>query len=309
MYCFRSIVHYISGIVCCGVLMLPQQARAQVLSTAQVLVNAQPVIDSVSYNCSSGDPIQVHVSNQHAGCVYAIVSTTPATAPVADNTTGTFAGISGITSAVFRVSNNSCYTDSLVQFDCNGAPLPLELLRFTVRLYQQDAALLEWEAASNMRNTVRYEVERSQDGRSFQYLATVQATAGQGRQNYQHTDTKLAKGYNFYRLKIVHDDGSVLYSAVRMVIYNKEHTVVSYPNPASRLVFLELYHDAPAGSMDISLFNVVSGMEYLKSSQKLVSGLNKIAVDISALADGTYFMRYQVAGGPKGVIQFKKITH
>lgn len=309
MYCLRFIVIYVYSIACCVILMLPQQASAQVLSTTQVQVNALPVIDSVSYNCTSGIPIQVHVSNHNAGYVYSIVNTTPAIAPVADNTTGTFTGVAGITSAVFRVSNNTCYTDTLVQFDCNGAPLPLDLLDFTVRLHQQDAALLEWTATGNTQTKVRYEVERSYDGRTFQYLGTIHATAMSGRQNYRYIDEKLAKGYNFYRLKIMDEDGSMMYSQVRMVIYKKENAVVWYPNPASRFIYLELYQDEPGGTMDISVFNVVSGIERLKFNQKLVSGQNKIAVDVSTLSDGTYFMRYQLANGDKGVIQFKKITN
>jgi hypothetical protein len=295
--------------LCCSVLFsAPLQLRAQIASTS-VLVLKTPVIDSVGYHCSGGLPVQVYVSNQIAPVVYSIQSTVPPVAPIPTNHSGTFFNVYGITDAVFRAHNGSCYTDMAVHFDCGGDPLPVTLLDFTAKLYQDNKALLNW-TVSREDGLARYEVEESTDGRTFKYLGAVVPVNGQGPKDYEFTDDRLEQGYNFYRLRMVDQDGSVQYSAVRFVIYSRDGTMVWYPNPTSRYLYMEFYNDNRAETIDIRIYNSISGNESAKQQYKLERGLNKLAVDVSLLPDGSYFLMYSLGGDRRheGTIRFQKVS-
>ncbi|RQO31645.1 hypothetical protein DBR32_06745 [Taibaiella sp. KBW10] len=301
------IIIYLCCLLWSGMTLLPFHSRAQITSTT-VLVMPSPVIDSVGYHCYGGLPIQVYVSNQISPCVYSIQSTIPAIAPIPDNSTGTFYNVIGITDAVFRVHNGACYTDKAVHFDCNGEPLPVRLTDFSARLYQDHEALISW-AVQEQSDILRYEVEESADGRVFKYLSTTAAGTGTS-QHYEYIDEQLYQGYNFYRLKIIGTDGSVQYSAVRFVIYNRGNEMVWYPNPTSRYLYLEFYNEAGASSLDIKVYNSIAGSQWIDRSYKLQSGLNKLAIDVGLLADGAYHMIYGFKDSKHrgGTIKFQKVT-
>ncbi|MNS09309.1 hypothetical protein D3C72_407920 [compost metagenome] len=304
----KHIVPYLIGLLWTGVIGTPVPGRAQI-STASVLVLNTPVIDSITYKCYGGIPIQVYVSNQIKPCVYSIVSTIPAQqgiAPLAINTTGTFYNVTGITDAVFRVHNGSCYTDQAIHFDCNGMPLPVILQDFSARLYKGSQALLNWEVTQE-RGIVRYEVEESADGRTFTYLGSVTAS---GSEHYEYTDESLLQGYNFYRLRIIDQDGSVQYSAVRFVIYSRDRAMVWYPNPTNHYLYLEFYNEDGAENLSVKVYNSIAGTQWVDQKYKLSKGLNKLAIDVSLLSDGSYFLMYGYEGSRQqaGSIKFQKVS-
>lgn len=301
----KHIVPYLVVLLWTGVFCTPVPGRAQI-STASVTVLNTPVIDSVTYRCFGNMPIQVYVSNQIRPCVYSIESTVPSIAAVPPNATGTFYNVYGITDAVFRVHNGSCYTDRSVHFDCNGNPLPVILEDFSARLYKNSHALLNWEVTQET-GIVRYEVEESADGRTFTYLGSVAAS---GSKHYEYTDESLQQGYNFYRLRIVDQDGSVQYSAVRFVIYSRDGAMVWYPNPTSHYLYLEFYNEDGAEHLSVKVYNSISGSQGVDQKYKLSKGLNKLAVDISLLSDGPYFLMYGYEGSRQqaGSIKFQKVS-
>lgn len=295
--------------LCCSVLpAVTLQLRAQIASTS-VLVLRTPVIDSVGYHCTGVLPIQVYVSNQITPVVYSIESTVPPTAAIPPNTTGTFFNVHGITDAVFRAHNGACYTDMAVHFDCGGDPLPVTLADFSARLHQDNQALLSWRVLRE-EGVSHYEIEESDDGRSFRYLGTVAANALASPKSYTFIDERLEQGYNFYRVRIVDQDGSVQYSAVRFVIYSRDGAMVWYPNPTSRYLYMEFYNDYGAAAMSTKIYNSISGNESAQHEYTLERGLNKLAIDVSALPDGSYFLMYSLGGDRRrqGMIRFQKVS-
>jgi hypothetical protein len=86
---------------------------------------------------------------------------------------------------------------------CGSGTLPVKLISFTAGRSNQ-SVLLSWKTASE-EGFDHFEIERSADGRSFQKIATIHA-AGAGYP-YQHIDQVPLTGQNFYRLKMVDQDG------------------------------------------------------------------------------------------------------
>jgi hypothetical protein len=116
-----------------------------------------------------------------------------------------------------------------------AAPLPVELISFTAAA-QENAVRLTWATASE-KNSARFEVERSADGKTFEKIGTVAAQGNSTRRiDYEFLDTKtLAKATTrYYRLRQVDTDGSAEYSPVRSVQLGSISHLELYPNPAHR---------------------------------------------------------------------------
>lgn len=101
-----------------------------------------------------------------------------------------------------------------------------------------------------------YSVERSSDGQYFKTLAQLNPTANNGgRADYQYLDNHPAKGLNIYRIRAVESNGTTVYSSmVRMNLSGTGNSLLLYPNPASRELWLQV-NDLPAGQYQLKIYN------------------------------------------------------
>ena len=112
-------------------------------------------------------------------------------------------------------------------------PLPVVLLDFTAQ--PQGAAVnLAWHTASEL-NSSKFEIERSQDGRTFGKIGTVaaQGTTSQAH-SYAFRDAQLPGGATtlYYRLRQVDADGTFSFSPVRIVtVGGAAEPLALFPNP------------------------------------------------------------------------------
>lgn len=121
----------------------------------------------------------------------------------AANTAGTYA-----TSSRFEL-----------QFQPLASPLPVMLTGFTA-VAQAQGVRVSWSTASEW-NSHYFAVERSADGQAFAEIGRV-AAAGTSAQphRYELLDAQPPAGVAYYRLRQVDLDGSLRYSAVRVVAPN-----------------------------------------------------------------------------------------
>jgi N-acetylneuraminic acid mutarotase len=84
-------------------------------------------------------------------------------------------------------------------------------------------------------------IERSADGKIFEAL-TQQQSKGNAHlmEHYTTMDTQPLNGDNFYRLKLIHKDGSSIYTPVQKVNFSRVSDFGIYPNPAKDEVFINL---------------------------------------------------------------------
>ena len=106
----------------------------------------------------------------------------------------------------------------IVVFMCGGAAeASIAFERFEVAT-QGDYVVITWTTLDE-RGVLRFEVERSTDGRDFYRIETVLPEPSGAGTEYRYTDTDLCKQETrvyFYRIKAV-EAGSVSYSQVRSV--------------------------------------------------------------------------------------------
>ncbi|WP_299755447.1 T9SS type A sorting domain-containing protein [uncultured Pontibacter sp.] len=173
-------------------------------------------------------------------------------------------------------------------------PLPVELMSFEGKATQSGIAL-EWTTASEENND-RFEVERSQDGKSFEHIATV---AGAGNSStalaYSHTDKTAGAGLHYYRLKQVDFDGQFEYSKI-VAVDNKitlaKARMEVFPNPATSnyvRVALQSQSNAHLKIMDRNGRTVYT--------QEVAAGSQEIQLSIPELSipKGLYYVHMQDA--------------
>jgi Secretion system C-terminal sorting domain len=120
---------------------------------------------------------------------------------------------------------------------------------------------VNWNIASEI-NSLRYDIERSADGRSFVTVGNVSATnAGK----YSFIDNSPTTGDNYYRIKGVDKDGSLTYSSIVRINSNKKSPELTIqPNPIV------------SGKLNLQLSNFEKGMYtvslFSNAGQKVFNG-------------------------------------
>lgn len=115
--------------------------------------------------------------------------------------------------------------------------LPITGLTFNAKKVGGSAALT-WSTLSE-KNTSHFEVERSNDGKTFERIGKRDA-AGESNtlKSYQYMDANPLNGYNYYRVKAVDKDGQFSESAVLPLKFDLQGTAFTiYPNPTANHEF------------------------------------------------------------------------
>jgi hypothetical protein len=97
----------------------------------------------------------------------------------------------------------------------SSMPLPVELTKFEVNVFDNCAPQIKWKVASEI-NFSHYEIEKSWDGIQFQLIQKIDSFE-EGKDSYSFEDRQLSvrKGIVYYRLKMVDQDGSFQYSNIK----------------------------------------------------------------------------------------------
>jgi hypothetical protein len=114
---------------------------------------------------------------------------------------------------------------------CTPIVLPLELVAFTA---EQEAEMvrLRWTTATEQ-NTERFIVERMQGTQDWTAVGEIPAAGNSAQEvRYDHIDPAAAAGHNYYRLRMIDEDGAFTYSPTVHTLFRPLGPLV-YPNPAT----------------------------------------------------------------------------
>ncbi|MFL5740694.1 MAG: T9SS type A sorting domain-containing protein [Flavisolibacter sp.] len=165
--------------------------------------------------------------------------------------------------------------------------LPVHLLTFTASL-QNNSVVLNWQTVSEQ-NALRFEIEKSEDGRSFSKIGSVQAAGNSSSsKKYALRDPSAILPVNFYRLKIINLDQSFSYSKVVVVRAGEELKVEAFPNPVRSL--LNLQFTQPVGKVQVLMMDV-SGRTSGKYEFNSNGSRTSVSIDMTGLPNGIYFVR------------------
>ncbi|MEO6284938.1 MAG: T9SS type A sorting domain-containing protein [Dyadobacter sp.] len=138
-------------------------------------------------------------------------------------------------------------------------------------------ALLRWQTAAEI-NSDRFEVQRSQEGKKWFRIGSVNAQGDKTSDTYySFTDHTPAEGANLYRLKMIDKDETFAYSRIRDLHF--ESGILAYPNPVGNMLNLK-----GSGLQTVQIFNNTGRLVY-ETSQNISK------INVSALAAGSYILK------------------
>ena len=205
--------------------------------------------------------------------------------------------------AEFKVKDFSEFWLNNGGFD-NLQSLPVQLISFTTRKEGSTKdVLVQWKTASEF-NVNHFEVEVAKGNSGYQQSQFVKISEVNSfgnsvqEQQYSFTDIENGKsGVRYYRLKIIDNDGTVTYSAIRSVVFDDEIKWQINPNPSAGKFNLT-YQVNDGLPITVKVFDVNG--KTVKLYRSVATGfVQKINIDLDEpkFASGLYLL--EVAAGEK----------
>ena len=145
--------------------------------------------------------------------------------------------------------------------------------------------LLEWRAYTNAA-AVTFVVERSSDGNHFSAAGNI--TANSFTQTFAFYDVSPLAGINYYRLKMVEDNGNISYSAViSLASAVKELQLGIRPNYITD-GSANLYIQSAKATQAMAVLTDISGRVLLQKAMNIAAGTGNYLLNIPALPKGIY---------------------
>ena len=189
----------------------------------------------------------------------------------------------------------------------NFLPIPVKVEYFR-GAKQGTNHLLDWKVSCTNTQYATLTLELSADGRNFSSIYSIRETALRCQQPFSYTNLNPLKGINYYRLKMVDDNGVVAYSSVVALINASKglEFVNITPNPVAADGRFKLnIASADQVKMEIIITDV-AGRVMVKQASNLIAGFNAIDMNVSNLASGVYQVFGNTADGKTRVLQFVK---
>lgn len=136
------------------------------------------------------------------------------------------------------VTSNAISTWSPFTLGSLGSVLPVRWLSFTGQLNAQSQATLRWRVAEQ--NTTNYEVQKNENGRNFQAIATL-GGKGNGTHNYSFMEAGSLRSSVYYRIMQREGNGSFSYFTVLLLKGDDAAGSINlYPNPVASSTILSV---------------------------------------------------------------------
>ena len=167
--------------------------------------------------------------------------------------------------------------------------LPLTLIDFNGHRTDSKTISLGWTTAGEF-NTKEFDVERSDDGRNFNGIAVLNAANYSTQLRlYNYTDNGRAGSDDYYRLKMVDNDGSFTYSKIiKIAPLPGLNEILAFPNPFNKNLQLQVQMQQ-SKTVEFILSDA-SGKRMATKFCALTKGNNAVNWELPELAAGNYFI-------------------
>jgi len=211
-------------------------------------------------------------------------------ATLIDNFTNTTTPISltANTTYNFSVTGSSTSTGNdrfKVVFN-NTTPLAVQFVN--VRAEKKESVVQVNWTVNDQQGIKTYEVERSDDGKEFEKIASMTA---EEKADYSFSDQTPFSGNNYYRIKAIARSSNGVYSNIVRVNLNQINaSLSSYPNPAKGGNLQISISNLNKGNYFITLYNA-AGQKAAVKQLSFEGGNSMINLSIEHLAPGMYLMQ------------------
>ena len=182
----------------------------------------------------------------------------------------------------------------------DAGTLPLSLISFSGKADALGKSVdLKWTTTNEV-NTLKFEIERSIDGKIFNKIGEIKAKNISGQNQYSFTDYSPSNGLAYYRLKQLDQNGQFTFSEIVFIDIKNKQTLNVYPNPVKD-GFTVNHEDAKQGAS----LKIIGLDGKLIFQRKLISGAQSDDVDTKILQPGQYILTFDNAGEKKSLVFIK----
>jgi hypothetical protein len=199
-----------------------------------------------------------------------------------------------VATTLANLSNSNCQvTDGISIITVNvincGYPLAVNLLSFNGKLDNDHAALL-W-SVNGETESIRYDIERSNDGISYYYAGTVNGTPNTSISHYSFLDPVIISGKAWYRIVMIDSKGTKKYSRViQLNVTQVGFTLANVINPFSHQLIFDITTPADE-KIDVALTDMI-GKVVRKKTYMAYAGINSFELDnTESLQPGIYILQ------------------
>jgi Secretion system C-terminal sorting domain len=170
--------------------------------------------------------------------------------------TSTWTILTGSNNAIFTLRSYTVLDVKLVYYWCPFIVLATHISRFNASL-KDNNIFIQWQV-EDPKSTDKYEIEMSTDGKVFKNLGegNLVSSGSVAKYDFLYNINQDLTGKLFFRIKQIEYPGRVLYSGIRSVSINKNHTSPTYslyPNPSVTGVNIQFKNTG--GNYDVELFS------------------------------------------------------
>ncbi len=175
----------------------------------------------------------------------------------------------------------------------NISQSPLYKLNYFKAINQLNKIVLKWETA--MEQQINYfSLEKSYDGNTYQEILKINSKGNSDvPQQYEGMDPNTLANTNYYRLKIVDQQGNSIYSQVIIVeLSDKSNRKLKlYPNPASDQIHFTILDDNNVQIYWNMIISDFDGKVVLKGTGEIASLSELLNKHLSNLKPGVYVIK------------------
>lgn len=205
-----------------------------------------------------------------------------------------YAGNDQVNYQICDITSRPLCTTATIHFNIRaGTILPIGISSFSGKKAGKDI-FLQWSTAEEI-NSDHFEVQHSTDNSGFAKLTSI-AVQGNTSASYSFVHNNPPAVVNYYRVKLVNKNGSVIYSKVIAIKADGMGVMLQtiYPNPFRDKLEMAITSDK-ASMINIRLYDM-NGKLALTREKKITQGLNIITLTgLNALQPGNYII--DVNGG------------
>jgi hypothetical protein len=210
------------------------------------------------------------------------------------------AGINAIT------SNAGCNDFSPYSIGGPVGTLPVTI-NYLNGTKQNGSHNLNWKVSCTSSQNVTLSIERSADGRNFKAINSITADGIRCLQPFSYADNSPLPGNNYYRLKMVDENGKITYSTIVLIINKETGFDIAGILPSLINNNTAVLNTSAAKKMQLTVVVTdMLGKQVEQVQYNLIAGSNQIPLNFTNLAAGTYQLVGYTTEGKSKTIRFVK---
>jgi hypothetical protein len=250
-----------------------------------------------------GDSEQYFATSNGAGATYSWNFgpwATPSTS-TAQNPTVTW-NQAGVVNITLAVTKNGCVSTDVLPTAISNSPIICGNGIIINVGEIGNAVMVDWQL-ERMDGNYEFEVQRSNDGVTYEKLAVIAQNEGDGSHQYTFADYFPKKGNAFYRVEMVKEGEHTMYSNTKLVqrFANAQNFLVR-PSLVADNMTIEANSNVETATM-IEIYTMQGRMV---QAINLDAGSFSKTISLGHLPAGNYLMRMNYNNGQREVIRFTK---